>query len=75
MNESTFLDDLIARKQPIVVRLLEGRDILALPLGQDDTAIIVKRPNASECSVIYKRAISVITPMEGTNCTNDHQPT
>lgn len=65
MNETEFIDDLINKGKPTVIRLLEGRDILALPIAQDADAIIVKREHSGETSIIYKRAISVITPSGG----------
>lgn len=63
MNETAFIDRLIEKADPVMIRLLEGRDISAVPIAQDREAIIFKREHSDEKLLIYKRAISVITPL------------
>jgi sRNA-binding regulator protein Hfq len=65
MSESEYLDDLIKKGQLVMIRLTEGRDISAMPVAYDDAAIIVKNVHTGNTSLIYKKAISVITPTTG----------
>lgn len=62
MNETIFLDNMISQGQEATIRLCEGRDIQAVPVAQDNDCIIVRRPSG-EAALIYKKAISVITPI------------
>ncbi len=62
MNGTTFLDNMISLNQEATIRLCEGRDIQAVPVAQDDDSIVVRRPSG-ETALIYKKAISVITPI------------
>lgn len=62
MNETEYLEDLIKREQLVIFRLSEGRDISAVPIAQDEDAIIVKNKGTGCTSMIYKKSISVITP-------------
>ena len=71
MNETTYINDMIKKRQLVVIRLMEGRDISAIPVSHDSEAIIVKRKNTNELSLIYKNAISVITPSGGIGETNE----
>lgn len=63
MNGILFIDNLIAHGQEAIIRLCEGRDIQAMPLAQDTDSVIVRRASG-ETALIYKKAISVITPIE-----------
>lgn len=65
MYETSFLDGLIARGQEVTIRLCEGRDIQAVPVAQDALSIVVRRPSGDE-ALIFKKAISVITPTRTT---------
>lgn len=62
MNGTMFLNDLIARGQEVTIRLCEGRDIQAVPVAQDADSIVVRRPSG-DTALIYKKAVSVITPI------------
>jgi sRNA-binding regulator protein Hfq len=65
MNETSFIDNLVDKGQPVIIRLLEGKDIMAIPVAHDGETIIIKKNHSEETSMIYKRAISVITPAGG----------
>ena len=62
MNGTVFLENMITHGQECVFRLCEGRDIQAVPVAQDDDSIVVRR-TSGETALIYKKAISVITPI------------
>lgn len=65
MNGTLFLENLINRGIPATFRLLEAKDIQGVPVAQDDESIIVMRDGSVETTLIYKKAISVITPSGG----------
>jgi sRNA-binding regulator protein Hfq len=65
MNETKYLDELITKEQLVMIRLLEGRDISAVPIAHDQVAVIIKNIHSGNTSLIYKKAISVITPLGG----------
>jgi sRNA-binding regulator protein Hfq len=65
MNEKGYLDELISKGQQIMIRLNEGRDISAVPVAHDAEAIIIKNAHTGNTSMIYKKAVSVITPVGG----------
>lgn len=67
MDEQTLLNELIRRGKPVNFRLLEARDIFAVPVAFDAESIIVEGNQPGEYALLYKRAISVITPSGGTN--------
>lgn len=62
MNEQEYLDDLIHNGRQAMFRLSEGRDISAVPVAHDASVIIVKNVLTGNTSMIYKKAISIITP-------------
>lgn len=63
MNETAYLDELIQKGQTVMFRLAEGRDISAVPVAHDGIAIIVRNAHTGNTSLIYKRAVSVVTPV------------
>lgn len=65
MNGTSFLDSLISSGLPVTIRLTEGRDIQAVPVAQDADSILIRRDANGEVALVYKRAISLITPMGG----------
>lgn len=65
MDETSYIDAIIKENMPVMIRLLEGRDISAVPIAQDRDVIIIRNANAKGTSMIYKKAISVITPTGG----------
>lgn len=65
MDEASFIGALISKGQPVAIRLMEGKDLYAIPIAHDTNAIIIKRNNSDEISLVYKKAISVITPAGG----------
>lgn len=65
MDGTTFLDTVIRKGQSVMIRLLDGRDISAVPIAQDGEALIIRNPSTGGTSLIYKKAISVITPLGG----------
>lgn len=72
MVEAALLREMIHDRRAVTIRLLEGRDIFAIVLSQDADTLLVQRPGTGERSLIYKRAVSVITPTEGQEITNEH---
>ena len=67
MDGTAFIDALISSKRAATFRLTEGRDIMAVPVAQDGESVVVRRGKSEELSLIYKKAISVITPSGDTN--------
>jgi sRNA-binding regulator protein Hfq len=65
MDETSYIDAIIRSRRPVMIRLLEGRDISAVPIAQDRDVIIISNNNEKDTSMIYKKAISVITPTGG----------
>lgn len=63
MAESAYIGDLIRDHQNVMIRLAEGRDIFGMILSQDAESVLVQRFRSMDRSMIYKRAISVITPV------------
>lgn len=63
MNEQEYLEDLIRNSRQALFRLSEGRDLSAVPIAHDAAVIIIKNVHTGNTSLIYKKAISVITPM------------
>ncbi len=61
MNGTQYIDNLITHGQEVTIRLCEGRDIQAVPIAQDADSIVISRITG-ETALIYKKAISVITP-------------
>lgn len=62
MNEQEYLDELIRGGRQAMFRLSEGRDISAVPVAHDEAVIIIKNALSGNTSMIYKKAISLITP-------------
>lgn len=71
MAESAYIGDLIRHRQNVMIRLSEGRDIFGMILSQDAESVLVQRYHSTDHSMIYKRAISVITPIKELDTTND----
>jgi sRNA-binding regulator protein Hfq len=65
MDGNMYIDTIIRKGQPVMIRLLDGRDISAVPMAQDGEVLIIKNPSTGGTSMIYKKAISVITPLGG----------
>jgi sRNA-binding regulator protein Hfq len=65
MNEAEYLDDLITKGKQVMIRLMEGRDISAVPIAHDEAAVVIKNAHTGNTSLVYKKAISVITPTGG----------
>lgn len=65
MSETEYLDNLVKDERLVMIRLTEGRDISAVPVAHDGSAIIIKNVRTGNTSLIYKKAISVITPTGG----------
>ena len=71
MGESAYIGDLIRDRQHVMIRLAEGRDIYGRILSQDTESVLVQRYHSLDHSIIYKRAISVITPIKEQENTDD----
>ncbi len=65
MDGISFIGIMIRKAQPVMIRLLDGRDISAVPVAQDNDVLIIRNPSTGGTSLIFKKAISVITPPGG----------